>query len=126
MNFNLPTVVVSSIFCHSFRKPFNNPFIGAHMEKKPAIYIMTNKRNGTLCTGVTSDLIKRVYQHKNASMPGFSHRYDCKVLVYYEPHDDMLSAITREKQIKAGSRKKKIALIESMNPEWRDLYAEIL
>ena len=96
------------------------------MEKQPAIYIMTNKRNGTLNTGVTSDLIKRVYQHKNARISGFSRRYDCKLLVYYESHGDMLSAITREKQIKAGSRKKKIALIESMNPEWLDLYHSLL
>jgi putative endonuclease len=60
------------------------------MEKRPAIYIMANKRNGTLYTGVTSDLIKRVYQHKNNSIPGFSDRYDCKLLVYYEMHEEML------------------------------------
>ena len=60
------------------------------MEKRPAIYIMVNKRNGTLYTGVTSDLIKRVYQHKNNSIPGFSDRYDCKLLVYYEMHEEML------------------------------------
>ena len=87
---------------------------------------MTNKRNGTLYTGVTGNLIKRVYQHKNNNIPGFSERYDCKLLVYYEVYEDMLSAITREKQIKAGSRKKKIALIERMNPDWLDLYTEIL
>jgi putative endonuclease len=96
------------------------------MEKQPAIYIMANKRNGTLYTGVTSDLIKRAYQHKNGESPGFSRRYNCKLLVYYEVHEDMLVAIAREKQIKAGSRKKKIALIESMNPQWVDLYAGIL
>ena len=96
------------------------------MEMSPAIYIMANKRNGTLYTGVTSDLIKRVYQHKNNSIPGFSDRYNCKLLVYYELHEDMLSAITREKHIKGGSRKKKLALIEGMNPKWLDLYAEIL
>jgi putative endonuclease len=84
------------------------------MEKRPAIYMMANKRNGTLYTGVTSDLINRVYQHKNAMTPGFTRRYDCKLLVYYEAHEEMLSAIAREKQIKAGSRKKKIALIESI------------
>ena len=95
------------------------------MGKRPAIYIMTNKRNGTIYTGVTSDLIKRVYQHKNAITPGFSHRYDCKLLVYYEIHEDIPGAIAREKQIKAGSRKKKIALIEAVNPEWVDLYAEL-
>jgi putative endonuclease len=96
------------------------------MEKQPAIYIMASKRNGTLYTGVTSDLIKRVYQHKSGSTLGFSRRYDCKLLVYYEMHEDMQSAIVREKQIKAGSRKKKIALIESTNPQWLDLYTEIL
>ncbi len=96
------------------------------MEKRPAVYIMANKRNGTLYTGVTSDLIKRVYQHKNNSIPSFSGRYDCKLLVYYEVYEDMLSAITREKQIKGGSRKKKLALVEGVNPKWIDLYAEIL
>jgi len=96
------------------------------MEKRPAIYMMASKRNGTLYVGVTSDLIKRVYQHKNSSSPGFSDRYNCKLLVYYEIHGDMLSAITREKQIKGGSRKKKLALIESINPKWLDLYASIL
>ena len=96
------------------------------MEKRPAIYIMVNKRNGTLYTGVTSDLIKRVYQHKNNSVLGFSSRYDCKLLVYYEIHEEMLSAIAREKQIKGGSRKKKLALIEEINPKWLDLYNELL
>jgi putative endonuclease len=95
-------------------------------ERHPAIYIMTNKRNGTLYTGVTSDLIKRVYQHKHPAVDSFSKRYDCKQLVYYEQYDDMLSAIQREKQIKAGSRKKKIDLIESMNPGWLDLYETLL
>ena len=96
------------------------------MDKYPAIYIMANKRNGTLYTGVTSNLITRVYQHKNGAVPGFSGRYDCKLLVYYELYDDMLSAITREKLIKGGSRKKKLALIENINPNWLDLYAGIL
>ena len=96
------------------------------MEKRPAIYIMANKRNGTLYVGVTSELIKRVHQHKNGDTPGFSRRYSCKFLVYYEIHEDMLGAIAREKQIKGGSRKKKIALIESINSEWLDLYAGIL
>lgn len=96
------------------------------MEKCPAIYIMANKRSGTLYTGVTSDLIKRVYQHKNNLTPGFTQQYDCKNLVYYELYEDMINAIAREKQIKAGSRKKKIALIESMNPRWLDLYHDLI
>ena len=76
--------------------------------------------------GVTSDLIKRVYQHKDSNSTGFIGRYDCQLLVYYETHGDMLSAIVREKQIKGGSRKNKLALIEVMNPKWLDLYADIL
>jgi putative endonuclease len=95
------------------------------MEKYPVIYIMANIRNGTLYVGVTSDLIKRVYQHKNGLTPGFSHRYGCKTLVYYEMLGDMPSAIAREKQIKASSRKKKILLIESTNPQWQDLYPDL-
>lgn len=95
------------------------------MERHPTIYIMTNKRNGTLYTGVTSDLIKRVYEHKHAQIASFTKRYNCAQLVYYEQCEDMISAIAREKQLKAGSRKKKLALIESMNPEWLDLYASI-
>lgn len=94
--------------------------------RHPAIYLMTNQYNGTLYTGVTSDLIQRVYQHKHAKMPGFTAKYNCKRLVYYEQFQDIVSAITREKQIKAGSRKKKIILIESMNPHWKDLYEDLL
>ncbi len=95
-------------------------------ERHPAIYIMANKRNGTLYTGVTSDLIKRVYEHKEGLTDGFTKRYDCKVLVYYEQYEDMIIAIEREKQIKTGSRKKKLALIESINPSWDDLYNDLL
>jgi putative endonuclease len=91
--------------------------------KDPAIYIITNKRNGTLYTGVTSDLIQRIYQHKHNLTPGFASRYKCKMLVYYELQADIEYAILREKQIKAGSRKKKLKLIESINPDWNDLYA---
>ncbi len=88
---------------------------------------MTNKKNGTLYTGVTSNLIQRVYQHKQAFFEkSFTGKYDCKRLVFYEMHADMLLAIAREKQIKAGSRKSKIVLITSMNPEWEDLYEQIV
>jgi putative endonuclease len=95
-------------------------------QRYPAIYIMANKRNGTIYTGVTSNLIRRVYQHKHDDQPGFTKKYDCKKLVYYEQCDDMTTAIGREKQIKGGSRKKKLALIESINPQWLDLYETLL
>ncbi len=86
---------------------------------------MTNKRNGTLYTGVTSDLLKRVHQHKNGLSGGFGSRYNCTRLVYFELFEDMTTAIAREKQIKAGSRQKKLALIEGANPEWTDLAAQL-
>lgn len=87
---------------------------------------MTNERNGTLYIGVTSNLIQRVYQHKNGLMRGFTSRYACKILVYYELFDDMEHAILREKKLKGGSRKQKLKLIESINPLWQDLYESIL
>jgi putative endonuclease len=96
------------------------------MEKQPAIYILASQRNGTLYVGVTSNLVKRVWEHKNDQVDGFSRRYGVHMLVYYEILDTMDVAITREKQIKAGSRAKKLRLIESMNPEWNDLYASIV
>ncbi len=92
----------------------------------PVVYIMASKRNGTLYTGVTSHLIQRVYQHKQGEIDGFTKRYNCKQLVYYEHFDNIMSAIEREKQIKGGSRKKKLALIEWMNPNWLDLYETLL
>jgi putative endonuclease len=88
--------------------------------------MMINKRNGTIYTGVTSDLIKRVYEHKNDLRQGFTIQHNYKTLAYYEVFDDMVSAITREKQIKGGSRTDKIKLIERMNPEWKDLYDTIV
>ena len=94
--------------------------------QRPAVYIMASQRNGTLYCGVTSDLVQRVYQHRNSLTPGFTARCGCKLLVWYEIHDEMLAAISREKQIKAGSRRKKLALIESVNPQWRDLYLNLL
>jgi putative endonuclease len=92
---------------------------------QPAVYIMANRRNGAVYTGVTSDLPKRTWQHREGVVDGFTKRYGCKLLVWYELHSTMEHAITREKQIKAGSRKKKLRLIEAMNPQWRDLFAEI-
>ena len=94
--------------------------------KEPAVYILASKRNGTLYTGVTSDLVKRMWQHKNDLADGFTRKYSVHMLVYYELADEMSAAIAREKQIKGGSRARKLALIESMNPGWRDLYDDIL
>jgi putative endonuclease len=93
--------------------------------KQPAVYIMTNKRNGTLYTGVTSNLPQRIWQHREDADDGFTKRYGCKMLVWFEMHETMEAAILREKQIKAGSRKKKLALIEAFNLQWRDLYGDI-
>jgi len=95
------------------------------MNKQPAIYLLSNKPNGTLYTGVTSNLPGRIWQHKNDVTKGFSGKYNLKILVYFELYDDIYSAIAREKQIKAGSREAKIKLIESVNQEWRDLYPDI-
>jgi len=94
--------------------------------KQPCVYIMASKRNGTLYTGVTSDLPKRAYEHREGLVPGFSSKYGCKLLVWHEPHDTMANAIMREKQIKAGSRKTKLALIEALNPNWDDLYGNLI
>ena len=96
------------------------------MEKQGYVYILFNKRKGTLYTGVTSNIIKRVYEHKNKLITGFSSFYGIDKLGYYEVHSSITSAIEREKQIKSGSRKKKLDLIETANPEWLDLYDSIL
>ncbi len=93
--------------------------------KQPAIYIMASRRNGTLYVGVTSNLAQRVWQHREGVVEGFTQQYGCKLLVWFEIADTMDAAIAREKQIKAGSRAKKIALIEAMNPHWHDLYEQI-
>ncbi len=95
------------------------------MEKVYCVYILTNKRNTVLYTGVTGDLRARVYQHREKLLPGFTNRYNVSKLVYYEGGCDASGAIAREKQIKAGSRRKKIELINRFNPEWRDLYDEL-
>ena len=90
--------------------------------KQPCVYIVANRRNGTLYTGVTSNLPKRAFEHRNGLVKGFSAKYMCKLLVWYELHGTMVDAITREKQIKAGSRIKKLTLIEEQNYGWKDLY----
>ena len=87
---------------------------------------MTNKTNRVLYTGVTNNLLRRIYEHKEKLNEGFTKRYNVNKLVYYEIFTDPLSAITREKQIKAGSRKKKLNMITNMNPEWKDLYNELI
>jgi putative endonuclease len=92
---------------------------------QPAVYIMANRRNGTLYVGVTSNLPQRAWLHRAGSVAGFTKRYGCKMLVWYELHATMPNAIAREKQIKGGSRQKKLALIESLNPSWRDLFEEL-
>ena len=92
---------------------------------KSYVYILFNKKNGTLYTGITADLKKRIYQHKNKIYEGFTSKYDVTKLGYYEVYNDIKAAIEREKQIKGGSRKKKILLIEILNPEWKDLTIEL-
>ena len=98
---------------------------GEVMTKSPCVYIMANRRNGTIYVGVTSHLAQRAYQHREGQIAGFTRRYGCKLLVWYEPFDEMTAAIAREKQLKAESRKQKIALIEAANPLWRDLYPSL-
>jgi putative endonuclease len=95
-------------------------------DKKGYVYILFDKRKGTLYIGVTSDLIKRIYEHKTKATEGFTAKYKVDKLGYYEVFGDIVSAIEREKQLKGGSRQKKLALIERMNPEWKDLYNEII
>ena len=90
------------------------------------VYMMASKRNGTLYTGITSDLIKRVYQHKSGETPGFTSRYKVSRLVYYEIHMDVREAIRREKNIQSWKRNWKLRLIEEKNPNWNDLYEAII
>jgi putative endonuclease len=95
------------------------------MEKPSYVYILASKRNGTLYTGVTSDLVKRVYQHKSDLVGGFTRKYQVHQLVYFEQHLEIREAILREKQIKNWKRQWKLNLIEKSNSGWRDLYPEI-
>ena len=89
------------------------------------VYILCNKRNGTLYTGVTSELIKRIYEHKNNLVDGFTKKYNIHRLVWYEIHESAEAAISREKQIKKWDRKWKLELIEKNNPKWNDLYEDV-
>jgi putative endonuclease len=96
------------------------------MEKQPAVYILASGYNGTLYIGVTSNLIQRIWQHKNDLVEGFTEKHGVHFLVYYELCDQMLTAIEREKQLKTWNRKWKINLLEKKNPTWKDLWAELL
>ena len=95
------------------------------MGKQYYVYIMTNRRNTVLYIGVTNNLIRRIYEHKEKLVDGFAKKYNVTKLVYYEVYEDVENAISREKQLKAGSRQKKIDLINQMNIGWRDLYDEL-
>ena len=94
--------------------------------KAPAVYILASKYNGTLYIGVTSNLVKRIWQHKNNVVEGFTYKYNVHLLVYFEQYDSIVDALVREKQLKTWQRSWKIKLIEQKNPQWRDLYAEII
>lgn len=96
------------------------------MDKQPVVYILASKRNGTLYIGVTSNLIKRVYEHKNDLVEGFTKKYGVHSLVYFEQFGDMPAAIAREKLLKKWNRAWKIRLIENQNPEWKDLYEGLI
>ncbi len=94
--------------------------------KQPAVYLLASKRHGTLYVGVTSNLIQRIWQHKNSLAEGFTQQYHVHQLVYYEIHQSIAQAILREKQIKRWKREWKINLIEEVNPNWEDLWGQII
>ncbi len=96
------------------------------MNKQPAVYILPSKRNSTLYVGVTSDLVKMMWEHRNDMVEGFTNRYSVHPLVWYELHENMESAIQREKRLKEWKRVRKLELIESTNPNWQDLYHKIV
>ncbi|HSB80124.1 MAG TPA: GIY-YIG nuclease family protein [Candidatus Methylomirabilis sp.] len=96
------------------------------MSKHPAVYILASRRNGTLYIGVTSDLVKRIWEHRNNMVEGFTKRYGVHQLVWYELHDNMEAAIQREKRLKDWKRAWKLELIETTNPGWRDLYQTLV
>ena len=95
------------------------------LDRQYCVYIITNKHNTVLYTGVTNNLPKRIYQHRNKLVDGFTKKYNVDKLVYYEIYNDVKSAIAREKQIKSGSRENKIELVNSFNKAWRDLFDEL-
>jgi putative endonuclease len=93
--------------------------------KQYYVYILASKRNGTLYIGVTNDIVRRVYEHKNKLIEGFTKKYNIDILVYFEPYNDIRLAIVREKRMNAWKREWKIKLIEEQNPEWKDLYNQL-
>jgi len=95
-------------------------------KKQPAVYIMASTRNGTLYIGVTTNLVRRIWEHRNNFVVGFTQRYNVKILVFYELHGNITAAIEREKQMKRWKRDWKIQLIERSNPDWNDLWEEIV
>ena len=95
------------------------------MEKQPCVYLLASDRNGTLYAGVTSDLVRRVWQHRTHAVEGFSNQYDVTRLVWFEQHESMESAIQREKRLKKWNRAWKVAMIDKVNPSWRDLWPDI-
>lgn len=95
------------------------------MGKQGYVYIMASRRNGTIYIGVTSDLVRRVWDHRQGTVAGFTSKYGCKTLIYYETHDDVREAIRREKALKEWKRAWKLELIEEWNPTWRDLWSDI-
>ncbi len=111
---------------YGFVIPANAGIQYAALVKQPCVYILASRRNGTLYVGVTSNLVQRVWQHKNNLAQGFTEKYGVHTLVWFEPHATMESAITREKTIKGWRRAWKLALIESANPAWRDLYSDVV
>ena len=96
------------------------------MEKQAAVYLLASQRNGTLYIGVTSNLVKRIWEHRNNAVESFTKRHGVHTLVYYEQHATMEAAITREKQLKKWNRAWKLRLVEERNPDWRDLWPEIV
>jgi putative endonuclease len=129
-----PHLQISVVACNNAVAGCNNAVAASEARQpiiysrrmQPAVYILASQARGTLYVGVTSDLIRRVWQHKNNLALGFTQRYGVHMLVYFELHTSMLDAITREKQLKAGSRAKKVSLIEDTNPAWSDLYLGLL
>jgi len=123
----LRAIALAMTFLHSVTEPLLLSLRGVErrsnlMERQYYVYVMTNKNNTVLYTGVTNDLIRRVYEHKQKLINGFTRKYNVTKLVYFEVFRDIKNAIMREKQIKAGSRSKKIELINRINSKWNDLY----